>query len=266
MLKKKKNKAKTSPAYILFSKMTLNQLITVCVLNLLTFSCIPHRKVTYMQEAPGKGEVQVQHKKMQYKIRPQDNLHIAITSLNPQVSEFFNLKSEGDKETLKGYTVNDSGYIYMPVLDSVKVKDMTISEIQYTLQKTIREHVTDATVIVRLASFNIVVLGEVASPGLLSYDGEELTIIKAIGLAGDISDFGNKKKVRLIRKEGNASKFVTLDLTSRDILSSEYYYLNPEDVIYVEALRAKNYRLNVGQLSLIVGLASFVLLVINAVK
>jgi len=250
--------------YRVYPAIKMNhKFICISILVLLMSSCISQRKVIYLQ---GPAEDLVTHKKNQYTIRPHDILQITISSLNPQVSEFFNLKQDGSAPGLGGYMVNDSGYIYMPVLDSLLVKGLTIAQIQSKLQRSIREHVTDATVIVKLANFTITVLGEVKAPGHLSFQGDEVTILQAIGMAGDITDLGNKKKVRLIRKEGDASRFVNLDLTDRAIMTSQYFYLQPNDVLYVEALKAKNYKQNVSQLSLVFGFVSLFFLVLNVVR
>lgn len=243
----------------------VNVIIFICLV-LSIISCIPQKKVIYLQNTKDHAENVFSHTKNQYKIRPHDNLLITVSSINPQVTEFFNLKQDVSKSGLNTYLVNHHGYIYMPVLDSFMVKDMTVLEIQASIQKSIREHVTDATVIVKLGNFNVAVVGEVGNPGVHSFEGDELSILEALGMAGDISDFGNKTKVILIRKEGDASKFVELDLTRRNIVSSEYYYLKPNDIIYVEPLKAKNYKLNAGQLTLLVGLSSFILLILNLLK
>lgn len=250
----------------MLSKQNVLKFFILIVIGIGMFSCVPQSKTLYFQKKKGNVDDLIVHAKPQYKVRPHDVLLITISSLNPQTSEFYNMKAEGGSQGIKGYSISDSGYIYLPVFDSIRVTDMTISEVQNYLQKMIREHVTDATVIVKLSNFNFVVLGEVGNPGMLMFEGNELTIVKAIGLARDITEFGNKKKVILIRKEGNSSRYVTLDLTKRDIMSSEYYYLQPDDIIYVEPLRAKNYRVNVGQISLIIGVASFFLFILNAVK
>jgi polysaccharide biosynthesis/export protein len=243
------------------NKMNL-KFLYIGIFTLFMFSCVPQRKVIYLQ---GTSEDLIAYKKIQYTIHAHDVLLITISSLNPQVSEFFNLKQDKDKGA-DGYMVNDLGYIYLPVLDSLFVKGQTTAQIQSNLQRAIREHVTDATVVVKMANFNVTVLGEVGNPGHLSFQGEEINILQAIGMAGDISDFGNKKKVRLIRKEGEGNKFINLDLTDRAIMNSPYFYLQPNDVIYVEPLKAKNFKLNISQLSLVVGLASLFFLVLNVVK
>lgn len=231
-------------------------------LGLAMFSCVPHKKTIYLQKG-GSSDL-VPYKKTPYKIHAKDVLLVAVSSLNPQVSEFFNQKLDGGKETQKGYTVSDSGYIYMPVLDSIKVLDLTVPEAKAIIQKAIREHVTDGKVEVRLAGFNVTVLGEVRNPGLISFDGTELTILEAIGLANDISEFGNRKNIKLIREEGNATKFISLDLTSRNLVASEYFYLQPNDVLYVEPLRAKSFKQNIGQISLLLGFTTLVFFVLNS--
>jgi polysaccharide export outer membrane protein len=231
-------------------------------IGFLMVSCVSYKNTVYLQNKLGASDNEMTNKKIPYKISPNDLLQITVLSTNTQISEFFNLKAEGQN----AYSVNDSGYIYMPVLDSIQVSGKTIPEIQGLVGKLIKEHIRDAIVIVRLAKFNVTVLGEVGSQGSISTSAEELTIIEAIGLAGGISDYGNKKKVELIRKEGNVTRFIKLDLTDRRIVSSEFFFLQPNDILYVEPLRAKNIRTNVGQISLFIGIASFILILNNYLK
>jgi polysaccharide export outer membrane protein len=265
MLSHNKFSIKYKLSFIL-KKSSISIFIMFFLMALGMISCIPQKKVIYLHEKSNGSQDLILHSKNQYKVRPHDNLLLTISSINPQVTEFFNLKQDISRSGINTYLVSDQGYIYIPVLDSVLVKDMTIMEIQTSLQKKIREHVTDATVIVKLGSFSVTVLGEVGNPGVHSISGDELSILEALGLAGDISDFGNKKNIILIRKEGEASRFVELDLTRRDMVASEYFYLKPGDVIYVEPLKAKNYKLNAGQLSLLIGISSFLLLLLNLFK
>jgi polysaccharide export outer membrane protein len=260
------NKINYSNSFVFLLKNYLSKYFIIIIFISILTSCIPQKKVIYLQNKKGTTQDFLSHTKSQYRINAHDHLLITISSLNPQVTEFFNLKQDINKSGINTYLVNDQGYIYMPVLDSVLVKGLTIMDIQINLQKAIREHVTDATVVVKLGSFTVTVLGEVGNPGVQNTNGDELTILQALGLAGDISDFGNKKKITLIRKEGEATRFVNLDLTQRDIVASEYFYLKPNDVIYVQPLKAKNYKLNAGQLTLLIGLSSFLLLLLNLIK
>lgn len=230
-------------------------------------SCVSHKKTVYLQKAGEGGAGPVPYKKTPYRIRSQDILQISVTSLNPQVSEFFNQKTTvTSKEDLKGYPVSDSGFIYMPVLDSIYVKGLTLPEAKSKVQKLVREHVTDANIDLKLAGFNITVLGEVRNPGLIPFTGTELTVLEAIGMASDISDFGNRKNVTLIREEEGGTRFISLDLTRRDLVASEYFYLQPNDVLYVEPLRAKTFKQNIGQISLVLGFTSIAFFLINSFR
>jgi polysaccharide export outer membrane protein len=225
-------------------------------------SCVPYKNTIYLRNELGTADNVMLNRKTPYKIRPNDLLQITVLSTNAQSSAFFNLKSEG----LSIYSVSDSGYIYMPVLDSIKVAGKTIPEIQGTIAKLIKEHITDAILIVKLAKFNVTVLGEVGNQGNISATGDELTIIEAIGLAGGIGEYGNKRKIKLMRKEGEIMRFIKLDLTDRSIVSSDFFYLQPNDILYVEPLKVKNIRTNISQITLFIGLASFVLILNNYLK
>ena len=244
----------------------INNYLLIILISILSFSCVPFKKTKYLQgEKSNQGEV-ISGKVKDYKLQSHDVLQITIASMNPQVSDFFNLKQEGEKSSLKNYIVNDSGHITLPVLDSVFVKGLTIEEAQNLIKSRIRAHVTDATVVVKLAIFDITVLGEVNDPGVYSFDGDQVNVFQALGLAGDISDFGNRKSVKLMRKTGDSTKIILLDLTQRDIVGSDYFYLQPNDVLYVEPLKAKNFKQNLNQISLLVGIASLFLILYNVLK
>jgi polysaccharide biosynthesis/export protein len=240
----------------------MNKVLLGFSICFLLASCVRYKNTIYLRNQLGTSDNVLLNKKTPYKIHPNDLIQINVLSTNLKNSEFFNLKTEGQSV----YLVSDSGYIYMPVLDSIKVAGKTIPEIQGSLAKLIKEHITDAVIIVKLGKFNVTVLGEVGNQGNISATGDELTIIEAIGLAGGINEYGNKRKVKLMRKEGETMRFINIDLTDRNIVSSDFFFLQPNDILYVEPLRVKNIRTNVSQISLFIGIASFLLILNNYLK
>lgn len=191
-----------------------------------------------------------------YKLQPKDILSIQVSSFRPEITSFFN----NDKTGL--FTVQDNGFIYLPVLDSIEVGNLTLDQIRKNLRSALRVYATDAYVSVNMMSFNITVLGEVGTPGVKNIPRDRVTLMEVLGLAGGINEFGNRKKVKVLRKEGDGVKIVLIDITNENILLSKYYYMVPGDVVYVEPIRAKTLTFNIRQISLLLGFAS-VLFIIN---
>src|SRR5690606_8273228 len=120
--------------------------------------------------------------------------------------------------------------------------------------------VPDAYVIVRLANFQVTILGETNRAAVIETQKDFLSIYEALSQAGDINFFGNKSTVKLIRNAGDSSQVFTLDLTKKDLLASEYYYLQPNDIVYVERLKIRTFLDNLNTVSRIVGIATIVIL------
>lgn len=239
-----------------------NALSFVLLLGCL-YSCVPHKRIIYFQKNHEVNDDTIPIFKVQYKIQTKDVLSVSVTSFNAQVSEFYNLKNENK---LGGYLVNDSGYIHMPMLDSLYVKDLNLLQIQELIKSKIAEQVVNPYVLVDIANFKFIALGEFGGKGVIRVAQNELTIIEAIALAGDISDFGNKSHIKLIRKVGDKNIFVTLNVNNRDIMKSEYFYIQPNDVLYAEPLKVKTFRTNVQQVMTYFGLVSFAFVFYTYIK
>ncbi|MFN6945563.1 MAG: polysaccharide biosynthesis/export family protein [Cytophagaceae bacterium] len=221
-------------------------ILLLTLLLIVGFACVPHRKTVYLQSRDNVQDSIIARKEFVYKVQPKDILYISVTSYNNQLTDFFNVKADRGATNyyMTGYTVDSEGYIHIPVLDTMHVMNLSIQGIQEKLQEAISEYVTGANVIVKLVNFKVTVIGEVKVQGIKNMEGDVFTILEAIAMAGGIEELGDRQNVRLVRKEGTYTRIVNLDLTKRDIISSEYYYLQPNDVIYVEPLRAKSARGN----------------------
>jgi len=132
----------------------------------------------------------------------------------------------------------------MPTVGKILVKNLTVSAIQELIQSKVNEYLNDATVSVRLVSFKITVLGTVTKPGYYYFYNGQVTLLEALGEAGDLTPLANRKNLKLIRQTSEGSEVVLLDLNDPNLLKSKYYYLLPNDVIYVEPLKAGTQRSN----------------------
>lgn len=245
----------------------MHRLLLLVLLGAGLFSCVPHKKIIYFQDGSVKGDT-FTRPKFNYRIQPRDRLIIKVSSYNSKVTDFFNLTPSttsgsalnASQMPLYNFWVNDSGMVDIPMFNAVEVKGLTIEECRLKIQNLMRDQVPDAYVIVRLANFQVTILGETNRAAVIETQKDFLSIYEALSQAGDINFFGNKSTVKLIRNAGDSSQVFTLDLTKKDLLASEYYYLQPNDIVYVERLKVRTFLDNLNTVSKIVGIATIVIL------
>lgn len=209
-------------------------------------SCVSQNKVTILKSDSPFPEKTVDFaKKSAYKIKIGDHLFIRIYSYEPKTSKFFQNDWPAFMNTtylyLNSYMVDDDGYVNFSFIEKVRLAGLTMEEAQKILQTSINEYFKDATVYLRLINFQVSVMGEVASPGTFTIEKDQIDALKAISMAGGFNVFAKTKKVKLIRKTPTGSEIHILDFTSDNILASDYYYLMPDDIIYVEPRVAKSF-------------------------
>lgn len=184
------------------------------------------------------------------KIQKNDILNISITSLNQDASAIFNTTnnyvftsatSAGLNTQSSGYLVNEDGMINLPLLGNIKAGGLTKSQLIDTITHIIlKKHLLmDPIVNIRHVNYEVTVIGEVGKPSVISVPNEHISLLKAIGLAGDITIYGRKDNVLLIRETEGVKQVKYIDLNAKEFLQSPYYYLQPNDVIYVEANKNK---------------------------
>ncbi|UWX61495.1 polysaccharide biosynthesis/export family protein [Chryseobacterium oranimense] len=143
------------------------------------------------------------------------------------------------------YLVNEEGYISFPVLGNVYTKGMTQVQLKQELETRLKRYLTDPMVSISLKNFNVSVLGEVKEPGQKVSVSQKINVFQALGLAGDMTDFGDRTNVKLIRTgDDGADQVVNIDLTRSDIVSSPYYYMKQNDILYVQPDKNKQVQAN----------------------
>lgn len=184
-------------------------------------------------------------------IKPNDMLSIMVSSVNPEASEIFNVSNtntsqsstvSGTTAQVSGYLVDQDGFIRFPILGNIKATGITKNKLreEITTQLENRKLLLEPIVDIRYLNFKVSVLGEVKNPSVLTIPDEKISIFEALGLAGDITVYGNRKNVSIIREgEYGVKTLYRIDLTTNEIFTSPYYYLRPNDVIYIEANKAK---------------------------
>ncbi len=213
---------------------------------LLLSSCITNRQVKLLQEAETDSIATFYaNEKDAYLIQPYNNLYIKLTSSDAETNQVLNISDEirvssgsGAASRFKDvYLVNDSGYVDIPPIGLILVKNLTLDQAKKRVMEKANTYYRDVGVVIRLADYNITVLGEVNNPGRYEFYKDKITIFEAIGCAGDLTRYANRRKIAVIRQLEEGSEVFYVDLTRKNVLASEYYFLMPDDFVYVEPLR-----------------------------
>lgn len=225
----------------------MKNLIYYLILLLTMFSCKPKENMVYMEKEKNIAESKI-NQAVFYgaHIQSGDVLDIKVTAFDENAVRPFNLYSmnnstspgqvNGQTAQLapQGYLVDNEGFIYFPVLGKLYIKGMTLAQLRADLEKRLLTYLAEPLVSIKQLNFNITVLGEVKKPGQYTNPSDKITVLQALGLAGDMTDYGNRTNVKLIREEEGVSKTYTIDFTDKNITSSPYYYMQQNDVLYVE--------------------------------
>ena len=224
-------------------------MLLACVLGGMT-SCVSSKKMLYLQGADKLHEnPQKIENNYELRIKPDDQLLITINSKAPELltpfanNQVLGSSSSTNTQESTGLLVSQSGKIEIPVLGEMQAAGLTRQELADAIKNKLieGEYIKDPTVLVRFKGAKIVVLGEVGSPGVKDLPGERVTILEAIGLAGDLPPTAHRENILVIREENGERKSYSVDLTSgEDILNSPVFYLQQNDVVYVEPNKAIN--------------------------
>lgn len=216
-------------------------------------SCGSHKDLAYFQEVVESGALESVSGQLNT-IQAGDLLTITVSSSNPELAVPYNLMSAktqvasnmsnsssrvASNLTAEGYTVEADGNIQFPVLGAIHVAGLTRTEVAAKIKAMLEGVMPNPVVTVTLVNFYVTVIGEVARPGTYNFPGDRLTLLEALGFAGDLSVYGNREKVMIIREENGGRHVEILNLKSKDIFASPYFYLKQNDVVYVEAVGAK---------------------------
>ena len=249
---------------------------------LLLTSCGQYKNIVYLQAPKPETDTLYSPAFVQYKLQPADILHIRVTSIDHNVSDLFNNDSPtassstalngmaGGGMYLTGYSINEKGQIQLPVIGNVDVAGLTVEEATAKISQLTLVYIKDAHIEVKLVSFKIAVLGEVNHPGQITIFNNKATILEAIAQSGDLSYYGNRKDILIVRNVKNGLKTIHVDLTRRELLKSDEFYLQPNDVIYIEPLRSTVFRLKLSDysvfLTLVTSTVTLVFLIMQASK
>lgn len=220
--------------------------IIVCTIIMMT-SCTTSKEVVYFQdEKISKSDQTSLSSDLIYK--PNDLLTINVSGLDPDAVRPFNLpvvaysnsvlSAQGNLK-MQTYLIDINGNIEFPVLGTIKLEGLTRTAATALLKEKLTEYLKDPIVNIRLANFTVTVLGEVNNPGTYTIQDERISLIEALGLAGDLTIYGKRDNIFLIREDNGVKRFTKFDLTSIKVVNSQNYYLTQNDVIYVEPNKSK---------------------------
>ncbi|MEO1486740.1 MAG: polysaccharide biosynthesis/export family protein [Bacteroidota bacterium] len=212
-----------------------------CVVAVLTVvflaSCASKQDVVYFQDASN-FETIVSEDIYAYKFKVDDVVSIHVSTLDQQASIPFNLFKGAEEGGIRpeqvDYIIDKDGNIDFPVLGAIKIEGLSPEETKNLLKDKLTDYLKDPIINIRLKNFTVTVLGEVNRPGTYPVNGEQITILEAIGLANDLTIKGKRENVLVIRDFNGTKVYNRIDLTSKQALNSPVYYLTQNDVVYVE--------------------------------
>lgn len=204
-------------------------------------SCVAKKEMLYLQDVEGITALDA-IVKVEPKIQQNDILDINVSAIDGEAAMPFNLYEASNTISAPKpitYLVNSDGDINFPVLGKLKVEGYSTKEITNRLTEALAVYIKNPIVNIRLTNFKVTVLGEVQKPGTYPVPNERISILEAIGLAGDLTIQGKRKTVVLVREQNGKRTFVDIDLTNREIMNSPYFYLAQNDVLIVEPNKSK---------------------------
>ncbi|KKM15354.1 hypothetical protein LCGC14_1696920 [marine sediment metagenome] len=243
-------------------------------------SCSSTDKIAYMAKGIDDNKALTDLENTSPALKSNDLLSISVSSLNKSASEIFNIEdssvsqfaiTQGTVGQVSGYLVNNEGFIKFPILGEIKAAGITKDELSELIENLIveKELLVQPIVDIRYLNYKVSVLGEVKNPGVYNIQNEKISFLEALALSGDLTIYGKRKDVMLIREEFGLRKTVLIDLTEKSFLKSPYYYLKTNDIIYVQPSKKKVgsvsntpqwLSITVGALSLaVISIATFVI-------
>lgn len=245
-------------------------------LCLLLLSSCAKRNLAYFSDLQGNDVYTENVQKVSSpKIKPDDVLEITVSSLNPEANSLFNIgtmpnvgntANNGAYSATNhmGYLVDHEGYIEYPVLGKIKLGGFTKEEAQNKLREQLSTFLKDPIVNIRFQNYRITVIGEVNRPSTFILPSEKTSVLTALGMAGDMTNYGKRDNVLIIREEDGVRTMTRINLNEKEVLNSPYFYLQQNDIVYVEPVKSRGpeYGNNLRIISIVVSIASVVSLLL----
>lgn len=232
--------------------MTLfKRIVILSLLPLLLVGCQSYKKVPYLQDIDRLSQTATPAL-YDARIMPKDLLTIVVSCLNPELAEPFNLtvatvisatqnKNLTSQPVLQQYLVDNRGNIDFPILGQLHVGGLTKGEAENMIKEKLKPYIKDNPIVtVRMANYKVSVIGEVTAPGTFTINNEKVNLFEALAMAGDMTVYGMRDNVRLIREDSVGNRqIISMDMNKADIIHSPYYYLQQNDIVYVTPNKTK---------------------------
>jgi polysaccharide biosynthesis/export protein len=212
----------------------------IILILIFTASCVPVKQLSYFNDLDELVEPGI-NPRTQKLIMPFDKLYIKVISIDAPTNQIFNDNEEmrsGSSNGVLGYLVDETGNVNFPFVGNINVAKLTTAQASEKIQKALGDYVSNISVTVKYIDNQVTVMGEVQHQGVFPFIQDKLNIYEALGLGGGLTQYGDRKKIILIRNEGTKIMHYRLDLSNSKIAAKDYYYILPNDVIVVEPLKA----------------------------
>ncbi|MFT4095303.1 MAG: polysaccharide biosynthesis/export family protein [Niabella sp.] len=263
-------------------------LLVILLMSILAISCTNYKRLTYFNNVSDSSSVYKNGEDIPLAvynavtIKIDDIISVIVTTIDPQTSiaDAINLisqppvrsavsgnQSQTFNNNTQGFLVDKSGDIELPLLGTVHAEGLTTSGLRDLIKEKAKKYFKEPTVNVRLLNFRVTVLGEVVRPGTYSVSNERVSVLDALGLAGDLTVYGKRDNVMVIREINNTKKAVRMSLNDARIMSSPYFYLQQNDVVYVEPVKNKAIQSDASAsrtISIVTGAASVLAVIVAA--
>lgn len=225
-------------------KAFFNPVLVLFVVVFSFSSCITNKNLEYINTL----NTSLRSTSYNYIVQKEDLLSVQISSTTKSDYDFFNLQETSNPQLmhqnpyLYGYLVKPDGIVNLPMIGDIKVEGFTISEVEKVIEQISSTYFKDPIVKVNVLNFKVSILGEVNSPGEYNIVRSNQNLLHLLGKANDLTEFANRKKIKIIRNNGpNSSNIIYLDLTDPNVLNNKDFYLQPQDIVYIEPLKKKFY-------------------------
>ena len=223
--------------------------MVIILLLIFTFSaCITNRDLEYIRS--NKEIKKAKANKQVYRLQQGDLISVQISTTTQQQHDFFNKENTSNSQLmiqnpyLYGYIINEEGNLDLPSFGKVKAAGFTLRELENVIKKIAVSYFESPVIKLNIINFEITILGEVNNPGTFKIVDPEVNLLYALSLSGDMTQFGNRRKVKVIRNENELNRVFYVDLTKKGVLNNSDFMLQPHDIIYVAPLNKKFYAFN----------------------
>jgi polysaccharide export outer membrane protein len=226
-----------------------HSILWVVMASIFLFSCVNSKQLSYFQDLSDTSRThRVDLSPYEpLRLQPDDQVQINISSISPEASQFFNLMQPTPNAGIGGggqmyqniYSVNQQGLISLPILGDIPVKGQTTEELRLRIKGLLKDYLKEAVVTVKLVNFRVTVIGDVGRPTVVPVQGERINVLEAMGAAGDMTIYGKRYNVKVVRQTEGRMEVTHLNFNNSKAIESPYFQLRQNDLVYVEPYKSK---------------------------